>query len=198
MELIILAGMPATGKSTVAAALSQELGYPILEKDNIKEGLFDTLGFENYARKRALDHAANEVLLRVLKAMLRAGTSVIVDNNFDTVSTAKLCTMLEEIQPNCVTVFLSGAPEVLYRRYAARDDAGTRHLGHVLQDRYPPQEGDPLRYTMTSEEFEEKFFKRGMALFRCPGKRLDVDMTDFEQISPEAICTRVRQLLAEQ
>ena len=195
MDLIILAGMPATGKSTLAASLSKAFDCPILEKDNIKEGLFDTLGFENYAQKRALDHAANTVLLRVLEAMLKAGTSVIVDNNFDTRSAEALCGLLERYQPNCVTVFLNGDPQVLYQRYTQRDNAHQRHLGHVLQDHYPPREGDSLYYTMTPEEFDEKFFKRGMAQFRCPGQRLDVDMTDFSKVSMEAICAQVQALL---
>lgn len=195
MNLIILAGMPATGKSTVAASLSTAFGYPILEKDNIKEGLFDTLGFENYAQKRALDHAANDVLLRVLEAMLKADNSLIVDNNFDTASAEKLCAILETYQPNCVTVFLSGDPQVLYERYAERDNLHKRHLGHVLQDHYPPREGDSLYYTMTPEEFDEKFFKRGMAQFKCPGERIDVDMTDFSKVSLEALCAQVKTLL---
>lgn len=195
MNLIILAGMPATGKSTVAASLSTAFGYPILEKDNIKEGLFDTLGFENYAQKRALDHAANDVLLRVLEAMLKADNSLIVDNNFDTASAEKLCAILETYQPNCVTVFLSGDPQVLYERYAERDNLHKRHLGHVLQDHYPPREGDSLYYTMTPEEFGEKFFKRGMAQFKCPGERIDLDMTDFGKVSLDALCAQVKTLL---
>lgn len=195
MNLIILAGMPATGKSTVAASLSTAFGYPILEKDNIKEGLFDTLGFENYAQKRALDHAANDVLLRVLEAMLKADNSLIVDNNFDTASAEKLCAILETYQPNCVTVFLSGDPQVLYERYAERDNLHKRHLGHVLQDHYPPREGDSLYYTMTPEEFDEKFFKRGMAQFKCPGERIDLDMTDFGKVSLDALCAQVKTLL---
>lgn len=196
MNLIILAGMPATGKSTVAASLSKAFGYPILEKDNIKEGLFDTLGFENYPRKRALDHAANEVLLRVLEAMLKAGTSLIVDNNFDTASAEKLCALLETYNPNCATIFLKGDPQVLYQRYAERDNLHKRHLGHVLQDHYPPREGDSLYYTMTPEEFDEKFFKRGMAQFRCPGERIDVDMSDFSKVSLDDLCAQVKELLA--
>lgn len=195
MNLIILAGMPATGKSTVAASLSTAFGYPILEKDNIKEGLFDTLGFENYAQKRALDHAANDVLLRVLEAMLKADNSLIVDNNFDTASAEKLCAILETYQPNCVTVFLRGDPQVLYERYAERDNLHKRHLGHVLQDHYPPREGDSLYYTMTPEEFDEKFFKRGMAQFKCPGERIDLDMTDFGKVSLDALCAQVKTLL---
>ena len=43
MNIIILAGMPATGKSTLAAKLQQKFGYPILEKDYIKEGLFEKI-----------------------------------------------------------------------------------------------------------------------------------------------------------
>jgi len=195
MNLIILAGMPATGKSTVAASLSKAFGYPILEKDNIKEGLFDTLGFENYARKRALDHAANDVLLRILDAMLKAENSLIVDNNFDTASAQKLCGLIETHRPNCVTIFLSGDPQVLYARYAERDNLHKRHLGHVLQDHYPPREGDSLYYTMTPEECDEKFFKRGMAQFKCPGERIDVDMTDFSKVSLDALCAQVKELL---
>jgi len=195
MNLIILASMPATGKSTVAASLSKAFGYPILEKDNIKEGLFDTLGFENYARKRALDHAANDVLLRILDAMLKAENSLIVDNNFDTASAQKLCGLIETHRPNCVTIFLSGDPQVLYARYAERDNLHKRHLGHVLQDHYPPREGDSLYYTMTPEEFDEKFFKRGMAQFKCPGERIDVDMTDFSKVSLDALCAQVKELL---
>lgn len=194
MNLIVLAGMPATGKSTVAAALSQSFGYPILEKDYIKEGLFDTLGFENYAQKRALDHAANNVLLRMLEAMLKVGNSAIVDNNFDTSSGEKLCELIENYSPNCVTVFLTGDAKVLHQRYTLRDNAHKRHLGHVLQEHYPPREGDSLYYTMTPEEFDEKFFKRGMAAFRCPGPRLDVDMTDFSKVSIPELVDQVREL----
>ena len=195
MNLILLAGMPATGKSTVAAALSETFGYPILEKDYIKEGLFDTLGFENYAQKRALDHAANNVLLRMLEAILKAGKSVIVDNNFDTLSGEKLCQLIENYHPDCVTVFLSGDAKVLHQRYTLRDNSHKRHLGHVLQDHYPPREGDSLYYTMTPEEFDEKFFKRGMAAFRCPGLRLDVDMTNFSTVSIPGLVQQVRELL---
>ncbi len=138
MDLIIIAGMPATGKSTVAAAVSEAFGYPVIAKDELKEGLFDVLGFESYAQKRALDHAANEELLRVVRALMRAGASAIIDNNFDTAGGEKLREAIEEYSPNCVTVFLSADPQTLYERYVKRDREHLRHLGHILQDHYPP------------------------------------------------------------
>ena len=45
MYIILLAGMPASGKSTIAAHLSREFSLPVLEKDAMKEVLFGTLGF---------------------------------------------------------------------------------------------------------------------------------------------------------
>ena len=56
MNIIVLAGMPASGKSTVAAKLSTAFSLPTLAKDELKESLFDTLGFSCYAEKRKPDH----------------------------------------------------------------------------------------------------------------------------------------------
>ena len=69
MNMIVLTGMPASGKSTVAAKLADALSLPVLAKDEFKEALFDTIGFSCYAEKRMLDHAANAVLLKAAEAM---------------------------------------------------------------------------------------------------------------------------------
>lgn len=197
MELIVIAGMPATGKSTVAAGIAKAFGYPVLEKDDIKERLFDTIGFENYPQKRRLDIAATSVLLKVLEQMLKAGTSAIVVNNFDGNETKQLCGLIEAYKPACVTVFLNGDPQVLYERYVERDRLHKRHLGHVLQEHYPPHEGDSLDYTMTQEEFDEKFFKRGMGEFRCPGGRVEADTTMVEAVDVEKIIRKIQVYLKE-
>ena len=41
MNIIIVAGMPASGKTTFVNKLSKALGYPVLEKDAIKEAAKD-------------------------------------------------------------------------------------------------------------------------------------------------------------
>lgn len=45
MYCILVAGMPASGKSTVAEKIAEALEIPMLSKDAIKEVLFDDLGF---------------------------------------------------------------------------------------------------------------------------------------------------------
>ena len=44
MTLIVVSGAPATGKSTIAAALAAELRWPLLSLDPVKETLADVLG----------------------------------------------------------------------------------------------------------------------------------------------------------
>ena len=197
MAVIVLTGMPATGKSTICKALAQEFGFPVVEKDGIKEELFDTVGFTCYAQKRALDHAANAVVIHMVEQILKVGGSVIVDNNFDDISGKRFTALLEQYAPKCACVFLHGELDVLHERYTVRDNAHARHLGHVLQDHYPPREGDSLYYTMTREEFYEKFMKRGMDSFVCPGGRLDIDTTDFSKVEPAEIVKQVRQMLCD-
>jgi predicted kinase len=195
MNLIILAGMPASGKSTIAKVISDRLNLPILEKDVIKESLFDTLGFSNYGQKRKLDHAANLVLLTCAEALMRNGQSMILDNNFDEQSSKVLNCLIKKYSCNCVTIFFGGDIDAFYQRYTARDNAHERHLGHVLQEHYPPLPGESHDYTMTREEFTEKFEKRGMAQFRCDGARIDIDATDPGKIDIVALIEQICLLL---
>ena len=196
-EVIIIAGMPASGKSTVAKKLGTDFGYPILEKDDLKEAFFDTVGFECYAEKRRLDLAAAAVLLRAADAMLKAGTSLIIVNNFRTDMEEAVQNMLDSNQCICVTVFFTGNADIFYKRYVERDLAHARHLGHIVQDHYPPHPGDCTDYAMTREEFAEKFEKLGMADFRINGKRIEVDATNPEQIDVSGLIDEIKKAFWE-
>ncbi len=195
MKLIILAGMPATGKSTIAKMLQKEFGFPILEKDGIKEQLFDTIGFECYAEKRQLDVAANAVLLRIMEDMMKADTSIIVDNNFDPASAEKLNALLEKYSPSCVTVFLNGDTQVLYERYVERDSKHLRHLGHGMQTHYPPHDGESTEFHMTREGFDERFLKLKMDKLSWGGEQIFLDATYPEKIDIPGLIRFLRQSL---
>lgn len=193
MKTIIIAGMPASGKTTVSKRLSEVFGFPILEKDAIKEELFDVIGFQEYSQKRLMDVAATAVLLRCADSLLASGSSLIMVNNFRDTVQQQVQDMLDRSGSKCVTVFFSGDADVFYRRYVERDLRHERHLGHVLQDRYPPLPGDPLEYTMTREEFAEKFEKLGMADFRIDGARIEVDATHPERIDVDKLIADIRE-----
>ena len=196
MNIIIVSGMPASGKTTFVNTLSKVLGYPVLEKDCIKEELFDVIGFHNYEQKRLIDDAATAVLLRCSDALLSSGQSLIVVNNFRSDAAPKVEAMLQKHDCSCVFVFFGGNGDVFYERYVQRDLYPTRHLGHVLQDHYPPRPGDPLTYSMTREEFSRKFEQLGMNKFRISRcTRIDVDATYPDKIDTNGLIDQIRQLL---
>lgn len=195
MHIIVLAGMPASGKSTVAKALSKAFGLPVLAKDDLKEAIFDTMGFRDYAEKRRTDHAANAVLLKCTKALLDNSQSMILDNNFDTISSKALDELVRSYNCKCVIVFFGGDNDAFYRRYVERDRQNVRHLGHVLQLRYPPEPGDALYHEMSREEFREKFETRGIGQFQCTGERIELDATDPANINIEELIEKIRSLI---
>ena len=193
MYIIVLTGLPASGKSTIAKKLSAEFNLPLFEKDKIKEVLFDTLGFENYAQKRKLDYAANAILLSLCENMIKSKIPVILDNNFDKVSSEALSRMLLKYNCGFVPIVLTGDVDAFYHRYINRDNQHERHLGHILQDHYPPRENDCLDYQMTRAEFDEKFLTRGMAEFHCGGTQIEVDATDPDRIDTDALVAEIRK-----
>lgn len=195
MAVIVLTGMPATGKSTICKCLTEAFGYPVIEKDGMKEQLFDNIGFQNYPEKRRLDYAANAVVVYMAEKLLEADTSFIVDNNFDDISGKVFSDLIKRFKIPCFTVFLKGEFEILYQRYADRDRAGERHMGHALQEHYPPHEGDDIHYTMTKDEFYEKFMTRGMDQFTCPGGKLIVDTSDFSKVDLCEIVSHIRRYM---
>ena len=56
---IILSGLPASGKSTLARVLSQAFSLPLLDKDQFLETLFDSRGVGDTRWRRHLSHEAD-------------------------------------------------------------------------------------------------------------------------------------------
>jgi len=79
--LIILTGLPGTGKSTVAAALARELGAVVLSTDKIRAESRKRPGFS-----RSEKGSVYERLIVRAKRGLEAGRSVVLDGTFYTES----------------------------------------------------------------------------------------------------------------
>jgi hypothetical protein len=59
---VVVSGLPASGKTTLAGRLADALGLPLLDKDDILEALFDALGAGDMAWRQRLSRASDEVL----------------------------------------------------------------------------------------------------------------------------------------
>ena len=175
MNLILIAGLPATGKSRFASYLQQRLNIPLLCKDSIKEILFDTIGFQSHDEKTKLNHAALESLYYALPGLEQ---------------------MIAAYGCEPITIFFGGDERVIYRRYVERNADPTRHRGHVLSTCYPEKDNiGVIPEPISLQEFQESFRKRGMSVFRIGEKRIDVDTTDFSKVDYDAILQRLRALM---
>ncbi len=82
MRLLIVTGLPATGKSTLAAQLAARYRVPLLAKDIIKESLLAETGPVDAARSRHLSDLAFNMLFAQLRQHADAGIDTVVEGNF--------------------------------------------------------------------------------------------------------------------
>lgn len=173
---ILIAGLPASGKSTFARMLMHSLGIPCLSKDSIKESLFDTLGFQSRAEKVKLGEAAYRIMLDQAEALLRNGLNIALENNFEDVSCPPLLEMLERTGTKPITVLFDGDIAAIHTRFLQRDQSPERHRGHVVNTRYPETETAPY-VPLSPEAFAAGMEARGYRRFDIGGARLVVDTT---------------------
>jgi len=195
MDLILIAGLPATGKSGFAEYAGEKLQLPLICKDSIKEILFDDVGFKCHDEKTHLNYASLHIMLYAAEQILRCGKSVILENNFENYAKPELNRLIETYKCNVITVMFGGDVSVIYRRYVDRNADPTRHRGHVLSDCYPEREAighipDPIPL----ETFRDSFRERGMSTFDIGGKRIEVDTTDFSRVNYADIVDQIQAL----
>jgi predicted kinase len=121
--LVVVTGMPSSGKTTVAEDLARRLQLPLLAKDTIKETLYDSLGANDVTASGRLGTAAFALIFALTRAMLADGVSVIVEANFFRDQEAEFAALPAHrvLQLHC------DAPlPVLLDRYSRR----SRHAGH--------------------------------------------------------------------
>lgn len=175
--LIIVTGVPASGKSTLAVQFSERLGLPLFGKDQIKEVLFDTLGIGDRTWSRKLGAASNELLYQLVENQLRVGRSCIVESNFDPqYATERFLGLHERIRFRCVQVVCTATAHVLQQRFQARS-RHPGHLDHVLTDELQAQFSENLGIAMS-----------------LPGQVRMVDTTDLTAL-PAMIEHLIEQLI---
>ncbi|MGH3003533.1 MAG: AAA family ATPase [Gaiellaceae bacterium] len=122
--LVVVGGPPAAGKTWIAGELAAKLGFPLLAKDTLKEVLGEALGTRERPDSQRLGAGVFEVLGLVVRELLRAGVSTIVEGNF-----SARTHVLDALPPaRVVQVHVTAAPEVLRERLLTRDSH--RHPVH--------------------------------------------------------------------
>lgn len=132
--LLIVTGPPGAGKTTIARRLAADLPLPLFAKDDLKELLFDALGWSDREWSRHLGIASIKLLYRLAEIELAAGRSCILESNFRPVYDDAHVQALQRRYPfRPVQVYCTAEIETLVRRITTRAVSSERHPGHVEQ-----------------------------------------------------------------
>jgi glucokinase len=126
---ILVNGLPASGKSTVARAISHTRDWPLLTLDTVKEAFFAHLGTGDREYNRQLGKASYRAIF-ALAGDFPDGATVVVDAWFGFQPLDVLQDHLARAGINQAAEIWCHAPgEVLGERYRARIEQ--RHSGHL-------------------------------------------------------------------
>ena len=145
--LVVVSGLPASGKTTLARAVSDRLCLPVVERDRLAEVCFEALGAD---RSLPLGSVSYELLFHVAGEYLRSGGSLIVESNFSRARHERqLRSLVAGTGYRIVELHCHAPGDVLLDRYAARAVGGGRHARHDDVHRVPEFRAvfaDPARH----------------------------------------------------
>lgn len=154
---VAVTGLPASGKSTLAAALADALKFSLLDKDAFLEALFEIYGIGDALHRRALSMRADD---QFREAALAADCAVVcswwrhprsaMDSGTPTSWLLAPGRQLVEVHCRC-------SARVSANRFAAR----VRHPGHLDESR---SVGAVLQMSRDQEQFGPLFPDRAVVV----------------------------------
>ncbi len=179
-KLVIIGGSLATGKSTLAKTIEQELGIKRVSMDELKERLFDCGGYRDREWSKQIGDIAWVAFKQLVEMHLQRGDDVIAEATFLWPSDADWIHILSERHAAQVyQIWMTADPLVARQRFVERANT-ERHPGHC----------DALEHVI--EEFDERFFNKSFVPLPIRAKQKIVDTTDFSAIDHDSIFDHLR------
>jgi predicted kinase len=184
-RLIIVSGLPATGKTTLAQHIATYFKLPLMTKDTIKETLYDVLGCSDLEKSRHLGHASMVLLYQFAKAILQTGRSCVIESTFHPeISTFDLLSLQQRCPFMSLEILCVTETPILISRWKRRKASGERHPGHL---------DHLMENHVTAPSKQEQF--RPLPL---NGHVIELDTTYFEKIDYEQLVAYMRRILYQE
>lgn len=182
--MIIITGASATGKTTLSKYLADKFKLPVINKDEIKELLFDHIGIKDEEWAMKLGASSFELLYLFVEKLCQTGRPFIVEGNFENKYAAKtLADIKLKYNYKVLQVYCYAQVDILYDRYIKRDNSGDRHPGHIIA-------------INGLEDFKSRVYSKNFKLDIDECISIDIDTTKFEMIKLEQVYDEVTKNIA--
>jgi predicted kinase len=128
--VIVISGMPGSGKTTLAHVLAASLHLPVVSRDDLKTGMHVTIESTERHEIARFGVAAFEVFYATVQLLVANGVSVIVEAAFHRDrSTAELQGLAAVADVAHIAIRID--EQTALDRYRQRAERGERHAAHA-------------------------------------------------------------------
>jgi glucokinase len=128
-HIVVISGLPGSGKTTMAERLRDSLRWPLLAKDEFKERLFDVFGSADVQSSKQLSLASYAQMFDRARQLVEAQTNFIMEGNFRWHETGRDFESLYE-RARWTQVWCTAPPALIADRLRRRARTGSRHPVH--------------------------------------------------------------------
>lgn len=133
-KLILITGDLATGKSTLAKKLSQNLKILSFTKDVLKEVLSDVIGFSNRQENKKLSITSVDIMKHIFTQYAFLKQDLILEANFHKEEIENLQNLANQHGYKVIILYLQGEADYLFERFTNRIKNENRHPTHCTSD----------------------------------------------------------------
>lgn len=183
--LIIVNGLPGTGKTTLARRLAADVRLPVFSRDGMYETLYDALKCHINGLPALIGPATFTLLYSVAGALLTAGQSLIVEGFFGRpeLRSAEFRHLQHTSDFEPLQIVCKADGEVLVERFLARVGTVERHVGHRDSD---------LEWL---EQNKERLLQGRLTPLSLGGQVVEIDTTTPDSFDYADVLQRVHAAL---